>query len=101
GHLRPGIVHRLDKGTSGVMVVARTPAAREALKAQFAAHTIDRAYEALVAGEAASRTWSTLHGRHPADRVRFTTRVRRGKRAVTHVRVLERLDGATHLECTL
>lgn len=101
GHARPGIVHRLDKGTSGVMVVARTPEAREKLKAQFQAHTIDRAYEAIVVGEATGLTFDTLHGRHPRDRLRFTTRVRAGKRAVTHVRVLARLHGATHVECTL
>jgi 23S rRNA pseudouridine1911/1915/1917 synthase len=101
GHVRPGIVHRLDKGTSGVMVVARTATAREALKAQFQAHSIDRAYEAIVVGRAESRTFSTLHGRHPGDRLRFTTRVARGKRAVTHVRLLALLRGATHVECTL
>jgi 23S rRNA pseudouridine1911/1915/1917 synthase len=100
-HARPGIVHRLDKGTSGVMVVARTAEAREKLKAQFQAHSIERAYEALVVGEATSRTFDTLHGRHPRDRMRFTTHVRTGKRAVTHVRVLARLSGATHVECTL
>jgi 23S rRNA pseudouridine1911/1915/1917 synthase len=100
-HVRPGIVHRLDKGTSGVMVVARTTRAREALKAQFQAHSIERAYEAIVVGAAESRTFSTLHGRHPRDRLRFTTRVARGKRAVTHVRVLAALRGATHVECTL
>jgi 23S rRNA pseudouridine1911/1915/1917 synthase len=98
---RPGIVHRLDKGTSGVMVVARTPEAREKLKAQFAAHTIERAYEAIVAGNAVGGTHATLHGRHPRDRLRFTTRVRTGKQAVTHVRVLARLHGATHVLCTL
>jgi 23S rRNA pseudouridine1911/1915/1917 synthase len=98
---RPGIVHRLDKGTSGLLVVARTPEAREALKAQFQAHTIDRAYEAIVVGEARDRTFDTLHGRSPRDRMRFTTHVRSGKRAVTHVRVLARLRGATHVECTL
>ena len=100
-HERPGIVHRLDKGTSGVMVVARTPAAREGLKAQFQAHTIERAYEALVVGRAEGQTFSTLHGRHPRDRLRFTTRVTRGKRAVTHVAVLAVLEGATHVRCTL
>jgi 23S rRNA pseudouridine1911/1915/1917 synthase len=100
-HVRPGIVHRLDKGTSGVMVVARTVRAREDLKAQFQAHSIERAYEAIVVGQAASRTFSTMHGRHPVDRLRFTTRVARGKRAVTHVRVLAPLRGATHVECTL
>jgi 23S rRNA pseudouridine1911/1915/1917 synthase len=98
---RPGIVHRLDKGTSGLMVVARTPDAREALKAQFQAHSIDRAYEAIVVGEATDRTFDTLHGRHPRDRLRFTTRVRSGKRAVTHVSVLAHLEGATYVECTL
>ena len=98
---RPGIVHRLDKGTSGVMVVARTPRAREALKAQFQAHSIERAYVAIVVGEARGATHDTLHGRHPRDRLRFTTRVAAGKRAVTHVRVLARLRGATHVECTL
>jgi 23S rRNA pseudouridine1911/1915/1917 synthase len=100
-HRRPGIVHRLDKGTSGVMVVARTAEAREALKAQFQAHSIQRAYEAIVVGEANAGTMSTLHGRHPRDRLRFTTRVSRGKPAVTHVRVLARLEGSTHVECTL
>ncbi len=101
GHVRPGIVHRLDKGTSGVIVVARTARAREALKAQFAAHTIERAYEAICAGIVEPGTRATLHGRHPTDRLKFTTRVTTGKRAVTHVRVLERLAGATHVECTL
>lgn len=100
-HGRPGIVHRLDKGTSGVMVVARTPAAREALKAQFQAHSIERAYEALVAGDAAARVHATLHGRHPRDRLRFTTHVATGKTAVTRVEVLQRLEGATHVRCTL
>lgn len=100
-HLRPGIVHRLDKGTSGVMVVARTSEAREALKAQFQAHSIDRAYQAIAVGEVRSGTIATLHGRHPRDRLRFTTRVARGKRAVTHVRAIELLEGATHVECAL
>ena len=98
---RPGIVHRLDKGTTGVMVVARTPFAREALKAQFQAHTIERAYRAVVVGTAKDETVATLHGRDPHDRLRFTSRVREGKRAVTHVRVVERYDGATLVECTL
>ncbi len=101
GNFRPGIVHRLDKGTSGVMVVARTARAREALAAQFRAHAVDRAYEAIVVGEAKSRTFETLHGRHPRDRLRFTTRVGEGKRAVTHVHVIARLYGTTHVECTL
>jgi 23S rRNA pseudouridine1911/1915/1917 synthase len=100
-HVRPGIVHRLDRGTSGVLVVARTAQAREALKAQFQAHVAERAYEAIVVGEAAARTLATLYGRHPRYRQRFTSRVRTGKRAVTHTKVIARLAGATHLECTL
>jgi 23S rRNA pseudouridine1911/1915/1917 synthase len=101
GHSRPGIVHRLDRGTSGVMVVARTAGAQRALGDQFRAHTIARAYEAIVVGAARARTFDTLHGRHPRDRLRFTTRPVTGKRAVTDVRVLAGLAGATHLECTL
>jgi 23S rRNA pseudouridine1911/1915/1917 synthase len=103
GHLRPGIVHRLDKGTSGVMVIARTAAARERLKAQFQDHTIDREYEALCVGDVRARTFDTFHGRHPTDRKRFTTKLREGKRAITHVRVLERLAGgrATYVACRL
>jgi 23S rRNA pseudouridine1911/1915/1917 synthase len=95
-------VHRLDKGTSGVMVVARTGAAREALKAQFHAHTIGREYVALCAGEVKGGTIATLHARHPTDRLRFTTRVTMGKRAVTHVRVIEKFGAmATYVACTL
>jgi 23S rRNA pseudouridine1911/1915/1917 synthase len=100
-HQRPGIVHRLDKGTSGVMIVARNARAREHLKAQFSAHTIERAYEAICAGAVESRTFDTLHGRHPTDRLKFTTHVKTGKRAVTHVRPIEALLGATHVECRL
>ncbi len=99
---RPGIVHRLDAHTSGVMVVARTPRAREGLMRLFAAHDIERAYLAIATGEPPARiTYETLHGRHPTDRKRFTTRVTRGKRAVTHVVRLERLHGAALVRCTL
>ena len=103
GHLRPGIVHRLDKGTSGVMVVARNARARERLKRQFQEHSIERAYEAIAVGDAVARVFSTLHGRHPKDRLRFTSHVTEGKRAVTDMQVLERLaDGrATHVLCRL
>jgi 23S rRNA pseudouridine1911/1915/1917 synthase len=102
GHLRPGIVHRLDRGTSGVLVVARTAGAREGLKEQFAHHTIDREYEALALGRVTRTHHETLHGRHPKDRLRFTTHVREGKRAETHVAVVERFgDLATHVTCRL
>jgi 23S rRNA pseudouridine1911/1915/1917 synthase len=102
-HERPGIVHRLDKGTSGVMVVARNAAARENLKGQFAARTIDREYVAILLGAAESRTIHTLHARHPTNRLKFTSRTRKGKAATTHVRVLERLASgeATLVACKL
>lgn len=117
---RPGIVHRLDKGTSGLMVVARHPRAREKLKEQFAEHSIEREYVALVVGkleakpsrgarsaDARSRdeevlTFATLHGRHPKDRLRFSSKVKTGKRAVTHVTPLEHFgDYATYVACRL
>lgn len=101
GHLRPGIVHRIDKGTSGLLVVAKDAVTREALKARFAAHDIEREYAALVVGEARDATYDTLHARHPTDRLRFTSRTDTGRRAVTHVRVLERLSGATLVACRL
>jgi 23S rRNA pseudouridine1911/1915/1917 synthase len=102
-YARPGIVHRLDKGTSGIMVVAKDEPTREGLKAQFARHQIDRLYYALVAGHASDRTFDTLHGRHRTQRLKFTTRVASGRRAVTRVRVLERFDrdGAALVECRL
>ena len=99
--MRPGIVHRLDKGTSGLLVVTKDEATREALKALFATHAIDREYVALVSGTARDATYATLHGRHPTDRLRFTSRVTRGRRAVTIVRVLERLGPATLVGCRL
>jgi 23S rRNA pseudouridine1911/1915/1917 synthase len=88
---RPGIVHRLDKGTSGLMVVAKKPRAREGLKALFAAHDIERSYIAIAAGPTASQTVSRPHGRHPTDRLRFTSRLPSGKRAVTRIDVLSHL----------
>ena len=86
---RPGIVHRLDRGTSGVLVVARTPGALTHLAAQFAAHSVERAYVALVWGQTPgpSGTVSARLARHPKDRLRFAVcGARDGKHAVTHWR---------------
>ena len=82
---RPGIVHRLDRGTSGILVVARTPAALTHLAAQFAAHTVARAYCALVWGETPGEhgTVDAPLGRHPKDRKRIAVQPD-GRRAVTH-----------------
>ena len=99
---RPGVVHRLDKDTSGVMVVARTDLAREALTAQFASHTIEREYEAICVGVPPEVvTYDTLIGRHPTDRKRFSSKVRSGKRAVTHVRRVRELHGSALVRCRL
>jgi 23S rRNA pseudouridine1911/1915/1917 synthase len=100
--VRPGIVHRLDQGTSGVMVIAKTPVARESLRVRFAAHDLERAYLGIAIGthpEAA--TYDTFHARHPHDRKRFTSRVTKGRRAVTHVERIELLAGATLVRCRL
>ena len=102
GALRPGIVHRLDKDTSGVMVVAKSDRAHAALGAAFAAKSrgepggIVREYLGIAAPPppAAAGTLRTLHGRHPTDRKRFSSRVATGKPAVTHWTVSEPLAGA-------
>ena len=102
--LRPGIVHRIDRFTSGLLVVAKTPAAREALIEKFRAHDIERSYVALAEGVPPPQvSYDTLYNRHPTDRVRFSSKVREGKRAVTHVKLLEVLAGgaASYVRCTL
>lgn len=100
--LRPGIVHRLDKDTSGVMVVAKTPEAHEGLVAMFQRHALERAYLAIALGRPpATVTYDTMHGRHPVDRKRFTSRGDRGRRAVTHVETLETLHGSALVCCRL
>lgn len=91
GQLRPGIVHRIDKETSGVLVVAKTSLARESLKQQLSEHTVERVYSALTVGAPASGTIRTLHGRDPNSRLRFSSQVIRGKHAVTHVSLQETL----------
>ncbi|MEA2698519.1 MAG: rRNA synthase [Myxococcales bacterium] len=103
GELRPGIVHRIDKDTSGLLVVAKDDATMGALGAAFKSHDITRVYEALAVGKppGPSGRIDTLHGRDPRDRKKFTTRVKIGRRAVTNWRVLERLGGAARMEAQL
>ena len=101
GHLRPGIVHRIDKDTSGLLVVAKDARTREGLKALFAAHDLEREYAAIAVGAVRDATLRSLHGRDPRSRLRFTTRVRDGKHAVTHVSVTRALGVATLLSCRL
>ncbi len=85
--MRPGIVHRIDKDTSGLLVIAKTQRAFDALKAQFKMHTIERRYWALAWGEVTAQTIDKPVGRHPTKRVRFAI-VENGKHAVTHVQPL-------------
>jgi 23S rRNA pseudouridine1911/1915/1917 synthase len=89
---RPGIVHRLDKDTSGVMVIARTPLARTSLSRQFKERTVRKAYVALVKGNLA-RAEITIErplGRHPTERQRMSVRSRTPRDALSHVQVIER-----------
>ena len=98
---RAGIVHRLDKDTSGLLVVARTPAAHRSLVEQLQARAVKREYRALVAGVMASGgTVNAPIGRHPVHRTRMAV-VPHGKPAVTHYRVLERFRAHTWLKVAL
>ena len=103
GVLRPGIVHRLDKDTSGLLVCAKSDPAHRALAAQFKAHTIEREYLALVRGrpKAESGSVDAAIGRHPTDRKKFTTRAPRGRQARTHWRVERRFRDVTLLSVRL
>lgn len=93
---RPGIVHRLDRGTSGVMVVAKNDVAHRHLSEQFHDHTIDRLYTAFVRSlpSAASGVVDAPIGRHPKDRKRMSIRTESGRAALTNWRVLTRYPGA-------
>jgi 23S rRNA pseudouridine1911/1915/1917 synthase len=103
GELRPGIVHRIDKDTSGLLVVAKDDATMNALGAAFKAHTIERVYDALVVGKppGPGGRIDTLYGRDPKDRKKFSSRVRAGKRAVTNWKVVERWAGTAWIEARL
>ena len=92
GVLRPGIVHRLDRGTSGVLVAAKNDASHGALAAQFKDHSIERVYRALVRGvpSADEGRVERAIGRHPTDRKRMSVRTRSGRAAQTHWRVERR-----------
>ena len=104
GPRRPGIVHRLDKGTSGLIVLAKTQSAYESLTAQLARRTVSRRYLALAQGRVAREegTVDAAIGRDPRSRVRMAiVRDGKGRRSITRYRVLERLSGATLVECRL
>jgi 23S rRNA pseudouridine1911/1915/1917 synthase len=103
GELRPGIVHRIDKETSGLLVVAKDDSTMLGLAAAFKAHTVERVYDALVGGKppGPGGRIDTLYGRDPNARKKFSSRVRAGKRAVTNWQVVERYPGAARVEARL
>jgi len=102
GELRPGIVHRLDKDTTGCLVVAKNEQALVALQKAFKTREVEKTYLALVHGvPPAEGRIETLYGRHPIHRQRFTGKVKEGKPAITVFRVLESFDGAALVEVDL
>jgi len=102
GVMRPGLVHRLDKDTSGLMVVAKHDQSLRALQAAFKSRKVEKTYLALVLGQPPNQgTFSTLHGRHPKHRTRFTGKVTTGKPAITHFKVARRFSEAALVEVGL
>ena len=101
GALRPGIVHRIDKDTTGLLVVAKNDAAHLALSEQLAAHSMTRRYEALVFGRVRENgTVDAPLGRHPVARKKMSIR-QDGRRAVTHYEILEDFSQYTHIQARL
>lgn len=103
GELRPGIVHRIDKDTSGLLAVAKNDLAHAVLASQLKDHTMARTYEAIVCGSFRedSGTVDAPIGRHPTDRKRMCVTQRNSKDAVTHWEVVKRYRGYTHIRCRL
>lgn len=101
--VRPGIVHRIDKDTSGLLVIAKNDESHLNLSEQFKVHSIERVYTAVVKGKF-KETTGTVNapiGRHPVHRKKMAVTDKNSKSAVTHFKVLEELDGYTLLECRL
>lgn len=103
GEKRPGILHRIDKDTSGLLMVAKNDAAHIGLSEQIKAHSLTRAYKALVHGgfSVDGGVIDAPIGRHPTDRKRMTVTEHNSREAVTHYRVIERLGAYTFIECIL
>ena len=103
GELRPGIVHRLDKDTSGVLVAAKSDRAHQSLSHQFSVHSVKRIYQALVYGNPKEDGGKIegIIGRHPTERVRLSGKAKSGKHAVTRWRVKERYGRVSLLELRL
>jgi 23S rRNA pseudouridine1911/1915/1917 synthase len=103
GSLRPGIVHRIDRDTSGLVIAAKNDLAHQALAGQLQDHSLYREYEAVCVGNLRqdSGTVDAPIGRHPVDRKKMAVARTGGRPAVTHWTVLERFSGYTHIQCRL
>ncbi len=103
GQLRPGIVHRIDRDTSGLIIAAKSDAAHLSLAAQLQDHTLYREYEAVCVGtlRADAGTVDAPIGRHPVDRKKMAVDPKNGRPAVTHWAVIARYPGHTHIRCRL
>ena len=103
GELRPGIVHRIDKDTSGLLAVAKNDLAHTVLASQLKDHSMHRVYDAIVVGSFRedSGTVDAPIGRHPSDRKKMCVIQRNSKEAVTHWEVVKRYRGYTHIRCRL
>ena len=103
GALRPGIVHRIDRDTSGLIIAAKNDFAHQGLAAQLADHTLARTYECIVIGNLKedSGTVNAPIARHPVDRKRMAVARTGGRDAVTHWEVIARYPGYTHVRCRL
>ena len=103
GELRPGIVHRIDRDTSGLIIAAKNDRAHLALAAQLQDHSLARTYEAVAVGNLRedSGTVDAPIGRHPVDRKKMAVDRKNGREAITHWTVLARYPGYTHVECRL
>lgn len=103
GVLRPGIVHRIDMDTTGVMIACKNDLSHSSIAEQLKEHSITRRYQAIVHGvlKADEGVIDAPVGRHPQDRKKMCVNEKNGKRAVTHYRVLKRFHNYTHIECRL
>lgn len=103
GVLRPGIVHRIDRDTTGSLIVCKNDRAHNHIAAQLKEHSVTRRYRAICHGviREDQGTVDRPIGRHPTDRKRMAVNERNGKHAITHYRVLQRFQGYTYIECVL
>ena len=103
GVMRPGIVHRIDMDTTGVIIACKNDMAHNSIAAQLKEHSMTRRYEAIVHGvlKEDEGTIDAHIGRHPVERKKMSINYNRGRNAVTHYRVLKRLKQYTHVECRL